>query len=237
MIFIVLPGKEAKSEDYVFIQQLDYAAAHDDYYQTIKLEYGENKDCQCTAYWFPNYNSLSRTDKHYSQHLAGWTMSSSNRILDFCESFNEKYGYEDEEDETMKHRFLNMTIYGFYNLLDFLKEVASTDYIPEENDWYVLRDNVLKLKNRLYDKYWKELVYSDIEDELYHVKHYSDIHFTESWIGTFYDFMNNEIDILSMNYEEMISYCGSLKFDAANHEVNASYVKAWKERHENKFKK
>lgn len=61
-------------------------------------------------------------------------MASSNSILDFFEKFNKKYGFVDEEDEFMKHEYLNMTIYSFYNLLDFLKEVASTDYKPLEED-------------------------------------------------------------------------------------------------------
>ena len=49
-------------------------------------------------------------------------------ILDFFDEFNKKYGFEDQEDECMKHEYLDMAIYAFYNLLDFLKEVAATDY-------------------------------------------------------------------------------------------------------------
>ena len=81
----------------------------------------------------------------------------------------------------------------FYNLLDFLKEVASTDYKPLKEDWYELRNNVKKLRQRFKDKYYDEVVYSDIEDMLYQVRHFSDVRFTESWIGNFYDYMNNAI--------------------------------------------
>ena len=194
-------------------------------------------DCQATAFWFPNEDSLSRQDPHYGQHLSGWTMASSNAILDFFGDFNKKYGFEDQEDEFMKHEYLNMNIYAFYNLLDFLKEVASTDYNPLEIDWYALRDNVAKLRERLKNKYWDEIVYSDIEDMLYQVKHYSDVRFCESWIGTFYDFMNKEQKILTMDYKQMRDYCKTLEFDGAGHEVHASYVKAWEKRHAPKLEK
>ena len=150
---------------------------------------------------------------------------------DIAKYFNKKYGFEDQEDEFMKHEYLNMSIYAFYNLLDFLKETAATDYEPLEEDWYALRDNVAKLKERLKNKYWDEIVYSDIEDMLYQVRHYSDVRFTESWIGTFYDFINNKQKILTMSYKEMRSYCKNLEFDGAGHEIHAPYVKAWEKRH------
>lgn len=224
-------------EDYPFIRKLDYAINHSTDYNRIKMNYDDHANhFQCTAYWFPNENSLSRQDPHYGQHLSGWTMQSSNAILDFFEEYNQKYGFEDQEDEYMKHEYLNMTVYSFYNLLDFIKEVSSTDYKPVEEDWYALRDNVAKLRIRLKEKYWNEIVYSDIEDTLYQVKHFSDCRFTESWIGNFYDYMNMETDILNMNYEEMITYAKSLEFDNAGHEMNAPYVKAWVDRHIKKEK-
>lgn len=225
-----------QGEDYPFIRKLDYAIAHTSDFITVKVPYETNVDCQATAFWFPNEDSLSRQDPHYGQHLAGWTMASSNSILDFFEEFNHENGYEDEEDEFMKHEYLNMTVYSFYNLLDFLKEVSSTDYEPLEEDWYSLRDNVKKLRERLKNKYWDEIVYSDIEDMLYQVHHHSDVRFTESWIGTFYDYMkdDNEIvnNILSMSYDDMKKYCKEeLKFDEAGHEVHSPQVLAWQERH------
>ena len=227
-----LTGKHSKQgEDYPFIRKLDYAIAHDKEYQVLRIPFGQQNDCQCTAYWFPNENSLSRQDPHYGQHLSGWTMASSNSILDFFCDFNKKYGFEDEEDEFMKHEYLNMTIYSWYNLLDFLKEVASTDYTPLEEDWYELRNNVKKLRKRLKDKYWNEIIYSDVEDMLFRIRHYSDCRFTESWNGTFYDYMNNEINWLNMSYKDMLKYTKTLKFDAAGHEMSSPQVKAWMKRH------
>ena len=232
-------GKNSRQgEDYPFIRKLDYAIAHQEEFQVVKIPYEEPShiDTQATAFWFPNDKSLSRQDPHYSQHLAGWTMQSSNGILDFFDDFNKKFNFEDEEDEFMKHQYLNMTIYSFYNLLDFLKEVSTTDYKPIEEDWYVLRDNVAKLRKRLKDKYWNEIVYSDIEDMLYNVKHNSDAHFVESWIGNFYDYMNANdgivIDILTMDYDRMMKYCKEeIEFDGANHEIHMPQVKAWAKRH------
>lgn len=226
-----------QGEDYPFIRKLDYAIAHDNECQTVRIPFGQGVECQATAFWFPNEESLSRKDPHYGQHLSGWTMASSNSILDFFEKYNKEHGFEDQEDEFMKHEYLNMTIYSFYNLLDFIREVSMTDYIPLEEDWYALRNNVYKLRKRLKEKYWDEIVYSDVEDMLYQVKHYSDIRFVESWIGTFYDYVNNGTKILNMDYSQMINYAHNLKFDGAIHEINAPYVKAWEKRHRNMEKK
>lgn len=195
-------------EDYPFIKKFDYALANDKDYQGVKIPYNENEDCQCTAYWFPNHNSLSRKDKHYAQHLSGWTMAGANSVLDYYEEFNKKNDIENEE--YMKSEHLNMAIYSFYNLLDFLKEVSTTDYKPLEEDWYMLRDNVRLLRQRLKDKYYSQLKQSEIEDMLYNIRHFTDCRVTESWIGNFYDYMNNYQWILYMSYECMLKYCKEL---------------------------
>ena len=234
-----------QGEDYPFIRKLDYALLHSTKaWTSIKVPYNTNVDCQATAFWFPNDNSLSRKDPHYGHHLAGWTMASSNSILDYFFEFNKKHDIEDQEDELMKHEVLNMTVYAFYNLLDFLKEVASTDYNPVKEDWDMLRKSVKSLRTKLKDMFWDEIVYSDIEDTLYGVKHYSDVRFCESWFGTFYDFMNKGFyikisskikkEVLELTYSEMIEYCHSLEFDAANHEMHSKQVRAWLKRHKEK---
>lgn len=236
-----------QGEDYPFIRKFDYAMHHSNKaWTSIKVPYNSNRDCQATAFWFPNDNSLSRKDPHYSHHLAGWTMASSNSILDYFMKFNKKHGIEDQEDEAMKHEVLNMTIYAFYNLLDFLKEVSSTDYNPLKEDWDMLRKSVSLLKRKLTDVFWDEIVYSDVEDMLYAVKHHSDVHFCESWLGTFYDFINKgyqikvkdkaKKDLLDLTHQEMLDYCHTLKFDGANHEIHSKQVKAWAKRHNVKNK-
>ena len=229
-----------QGEDYPFIRKFDYALRHSaPQWNGVKVPYNENRDCQCTAYWFPNDNSLSRQDPHYGCHLSGWTMASSNSIIEYFMEYNKKHGLEDQEDEAMKHEVLNMTIYAFYNFLHFLREVASTDYDPKEEDWEALRINVGKLKKKLKDVFWDEIVYSDIEDMLYSVKHFSDIQFCESWLGTFYDFMNKGFfwkkkSLLDLNYKEMREYCATLQFDGAGHEIHSSQVVAWTKRHPQK---
>lgn len=227
-----------QAEDYPFIRKFDYALRHADKWAGVRVPYEAGRDCQATAFWFPNDDSLSRKDPHYGCHLAGWTMASSNSIIEYFMDYNKKHGIEDEEDEAMKHELLNMTIYAFYNLLHFLKEVASTDYKPLEEDWYVLRDNVKLLKNKLKNTFWDEIVYSDVYDMLHNVKHHSDIQFCESWLGTFFDFMDNGFyfkgkhkDLLEFNYYQMAEYCKALEFDAAGHEIHSSQVIAWKRRH------
>ena len=220
-----------QGEDYPFIRKFDYALAHDEEYGAVKIPYNSGEDCQATAFWFPNRESLSRKDPFYSQHLAGWTMASSNSILDFFDDYNKKHGFEDQEDEFMKHEYLNMNIYAFYNLLDFVKTVSMTDYKPLEEDWYELRNNVKRLRERLKDKYWDEIINSDVEDMLYQVKHFSDCHFTECWFGTFYDYMNKGTNIFDMDYDAMMKYAKELQFDAAGHEIHSSQVVAWAKRH------
>ena len=167
-------------------------------------------------------------------------MASSNSVLNYFIAYNKKHNIEEQEDEGMKHEVLNMTVYAFYNLLDFLREVASTDYKPLKEDWDILRKSVGLLRKKLTDMFWDEIVYSDVEDMLYQVKHYSDIHFCESWLGTFYDFINKGFiikiggikkDVLDLKYDEMIKYCHTLEFDGANHEIHSKQVKAWLKRH------
>lgn len=225
--------RSRQGEDYPFIRCLDYACEHDQSYQCITFD----DKAPVFAYWFPNYNSLSRQDPHYGQHLSGWTMGSSLQILDYEKWFNDENGLTMEDDERYKMDVLNMNVYAMYNLLDWLFNVSvDKEWTPREDDWYALRDNVIKLKEHLIPL-WKEYVPSDIYDMLYQVKHFSDVRFVESWLGNFFDFAENEWKPLSMNYNEMMEYCHSIKFNQAMHCEDAEYTKAFIERHKDmKFK-
>ena len=226
-------------EDYPFMRKLDYVIKHDQNFDCVGLNFNDPQErdemkIQCTAYWFPNDNSLSRRDPHYGQHLSGWTMQSSNSILDFFEEYNEINGFDDREDEFMKNEYLNMTIYSFYNLLDFVKEIASAGYIPIKEDWYALRDNVKKLRERLLNKYWNEIVFTSVQEMLYTVWKYSDCKKVEPWCGNFFDYMNGTSDIintLDMDYDEIMEYANGLLFDSAGHEIHSKEVVTWLERH------
>ena len=218
-----------QGEDYLMCQIADYTYEHNmDKWVAINI------DDIGIGYWIPNYNSLSRKDPYYGQHLAGSTMNSSNTILDYMERYNEKHKIVDKEDEIFKHRVLNMTIYGYFNLFDFLKTVSITSYIPLEEDWEILVLNVAKLRTRLL-KYYDEVQFADIEDQLYSVRHMSDCRCCNVWEGSFYDFMDgkdNMMKILNMSYNAMMEYCKGLKFDnGAINEVHSKQAVAWSERH------
>lgn len=220
--------RSRQGEDYPFIRCLDYAIDHDKSHQIISFD---PEKTPAFAYWFPNYDSLSRKDPHYGQHLAGWTMGSSLQILEYEQWFNDENGLSMADDEAFKQEVLNMNIYAMYNLLDFLYAVSvDKEWKPIEEDWDALRDNVVKLREKLLPL-WPEYVPSDIYDMLHNVKHKSDVRFVESWLGTFFDYAENLWAPLKMSYKEMIKYARGLKFNEARHCEDASYTKAFVARH------
>lgn len=221
-----------KGEDYLMCQIADYTYEHNtDKWAAIYI------DDIAIGYWIPNYKSLSRRDPYYGQNLSGSTMNSSNTIVDYMEQYNKEHNIESEEDEILKMRVLDMTIYAFFNLFDFLKTVAITrnspnPYKPTEEAWAMLRSNVYRLKKRLL-KYYDEIQYADIEDALYKTRHMSDCRCCNVWEGSFYDFMKGNISpVLGMNYKEMLEYCSKLEFDSNGcNEIHSTQAKAWIKRH------
>ena len=229
-----------QGEDYLMCQEFCYAFEHnrateDDVksnrcwskneepllWQEIMVQ--DSRDTLPHSFWYPNHDSLSRQDPFYGQHLAGSTMASSNTIVEFMMKYNKDHNIEVQEDEAMKHRLLNMTIYSFFNLADFLKTVGLSHqankidnknpaYIPKEEDWYLLRDNCAKLRQHLL-KYYKEIQYADIEDELYKVRHMSDARICNVWYATFYEYMDKPCKFFGMTYDEMMKYATKLEFD------------------------
>lgn len=229
-----------QGEDYLMCQEFCYAFEHNraseedvqnimcwtDDGQPLKWQeimVQDSRDSLPHSFWYPNTNSLSRQDPFYGQHLAGSTMASSNAIVEFMEKYNKDHNIEEKEDEAMKHRLLNMTIYSYFNLADFLKTIGISHqmnridnknpaYTPKEEDWYLLRDNCAKLRQHLL-KYYKEIQYADIEDELYKVRHMSDARVCNVWYATFYDYMDKPCKFFGMTYEEMMKYATKLEFD------------------------
>lgn len=229
-----------QGEDYLMCQEFCYAFEHNRateedvragrcwskdgeplLWQEIMLQ--DSRDALPHSFWYPNHDSLSRQDPFYGQHLAGSTMASSNTIVEFMMNYNKKFKLEEKEDEAMKHRLLNMTIYSYFNLADFLKTVGISHqlnkldnrnpaYNPKEEDWYLLRDNCAKLRSHLL-KYYKEIQYADIEDELYRVRHMSDARVCNVWFSTFYEYMDKPCKFFGMNYKEMMAYATKLEFD------------------------
>lgn len=218
-----------RSEDYPFIRCLDYAIAHDTTYKRIDIQ--ENAD---TFYWwYPNPQSRSRCDAHYGSLLAGYTMKSSALIFDYFEKFSKKHGIEKDEDEFLKHEILNMTFYSWQNYLWFLKDLAQGWSDCKEEYWDVLKSSLKELREKLL-VYYDEIVPSDIIAVQYSVKNHSDCRFVESWRGRFEDFVEHGDVALNYSFKEVKEYCNTLQFDGANHEIHASYVKAWEKRHLNK---
>lgn len=247
------PINRRQGEDYLMCQEFCYAFDHNratpEDVQNKKcwaedgsplkwqeITINESKDYLPIAIWYPNHSSLSRQDPFYGQHLAGSTMASSNTIVDFMEEYNKKYNIEKEEDEAMKHRLLNMTIYSYFNLADFLKTVGISHqmnkidnknlaYVPKEEDWYLLRDNCAKIRSHLL-KYYSEIQASDVEDELYKVRHMSDARVCNVWYGTFYDYMEKPVKFFGMSYKEMMAYATKLEFDngGINCTISPQYI-------------
>lgn len=215
-----------RSEDYPFIRCLDYAVAHDKDFKRIDF----TDDVDTFYWWMPNYNSRSRCDEHYGSLLSGYTMRSSNIIFEFFDKFNQENGINEQEDEYMKLEILNMTAYGFYNFLWFIRDLACGWDDCKSEYWEVLVSAVNDLRHKLLF-YWDEIVPSDVTDMLYKVKNMSDCRFVESWIGSFEDFVVKGHDTLNMSFDEIREYADGLEFDGANHEIHATYVKAWQKRH------
>jgi glycosyltransferase involved in cell wall biosynthesis len=215
-----------RSEDYPFIRCLDYAIAHDKEFKRIDF----TDDSDTFYWWVPNYSSRSRCDEHYGSLLSGYTMRSSNIIFEFFDEYNKKNGISADEDEYMKHEILNMTAYGFYNFLWFIRDLACGWEDCKEEYWTVLVGAVNDLRKKLLI-YWDEIVPSDVTDMLYGIKHMSDCRFVESWIGSFENFVENGHETLEMDFEKIKKYASELEFDGVNHEIHSSYVKAWEKRH------
>ena len=136
-------------------------------------------------------------------------------IINFMKKYNEENGITQQEDEAFKHRLLNMVIYSYFNLADFLKTVsfsnkvhefnmqAPVGYRPLEQDWILLRDNCAALRKELLT-YYDEIQDQDVTDELFRVRHQSDCRCCNVWFGSFQEYMKEEHTILNMDYREML---------------------------------
>lgn len=226
-----------QGEDYLFVNMFDYCCEHEqDKWQRILT-----KDFIC-GFWVPNYESLSRNNPYYGEHLAGSTMSSSNCIYDFMKSYNKEHNLNDKQDEFMKHRLLNMNIYAFFNLYDFIWTVGATKefpldakdprkpYIPEEQDWYLLRDNVKKLRKELLNTYYDEIQDNDIVNEYWAVINRSDCRVHNTFEGTFFDYMKAGSRWFNYDFNKMLEEARKLDFDNVNC-LQSKQVKAWQARH------
>lgn len=219
-----------QGEDYLFVNMFDYCAEHEeDKWQRIMT-----KDFIC-GFWIPNYNSLSRKDIYYGEHLAGSTMSSSNCIYNFMKKYNKEHSLDNSQDEFMKHRLLNMNIYAFFNLYDFIWTIgisknSKNPYKPLKEDWYLLRDNVRQLRKELLNSYYDEIQDNDIINEYWAVINRSDCRIHNTFEGTFFDYMKSGCRWFNYDYNKMVEEAHKLDFDSVNC-LQSKQVKAWKKRH------
>ena len=161
--------------------------------------------------WYPNDKSQSRKDPHYGFMLSGYTMNGSVNILRFiknCKSIK----WNSNIKKQYRSKLLNMTIYSYYTFLSFIRHVASTDYIPSlEDDWYILRDSCHELRKMLLEDFDQ---YSYIEkiQELFGVKNYSDVQYTDPWVE-FDEYIKNGMKEFSWSFDELLACKKTYRFN------------------------
>ena len=169
-------------------------------------------------------------------------MNSSRCIFDFMSKYNKDHNLDESQDEAMKRRLLNMNIYAFFNLYDFIWTVGAskeypindedkrTPYKPVEQDWYLLRDNVKLLRQKLLDIYYDEIQDNDIVNEYWMVLNRSDARIHNTFEGSFFDYMKVPPRWFDYDYNKMIEEAHKLTFDGCNC-LQSKQVEAWKKRH------
>ena len=195
------------AEDYYFMSCFFYALDNDADYMGILL------DNEGLYYlWYPNEESQSRVDPHYGYMLSGYTMNGSVNILKYMKSRKSNVKQTKKTRSQYDKKLLNMTVYSYYTFLSFIRHVAETDYVPKlENDWYILRDSCNELREMTKANFSKYSYIKKIE-ELFVVKNYSDVHFTEPWV-TFDDYIENGCQEFSYSFDELIACKKKYKFN------------------------
>lgn len=220
-----------RAEDYPFINILDYMFDHEkDKWESAMMSH----ETPPMAYWTPNKSSFSRKDPYYGQNLASYTMNSSLVIYEQFQKYNQEHSIPSENDEYMKMRLLNMVIYSYFNLYDFIWTVGQTKneenpYKPDEKHWTLLRDSVAKLRATLKDTYYDEIQVNDVFSEYEAVLHRSDARIHNVFEDNFFTFMDKGSRWLAYDHTKMMEEATKLDFDAVNC-LQSKQVKAWQKR-------
>lgn len=195
------------AEDYYFMSCFFYALDNDKKYAGILL------DNEGLYYlWYPNKDSQSRIDPHYSYMLSGYTMSGSVNILRYMKSPESKVKETEKTKRQYSDKLLDMTVYSYYTFLSFIRHVATTDYVPKlEDDWYILRDACNELRKMTRDNF-SDYPYMKKIENLYRVKNHTDVHYTEPWI-TFDEYICNGMDAFEWPFEDMMKCKKTYRFD------------------------
>jgi len=170
--------------------------------------------------WYPNEKSQSRSDPHYGFMLSGYTMDGSVNILKFIKN-NKTIKWTEQVKSQYRHKLLNMTVYSYYTFLSFIRHVATTDYIPKlEEDWYLLRDACNSLREML-SKSFDQYSYMEWIQELFGVKNYSDVQYSEPWIE-FDEYVRNGMDEFSWDFETLLKCKKTYKFNKEGFMINGT---------------
>lgn len=189
------------AEDYYFMSCFFYALDNDSSYSGILLD-----DNQIMYLWYPNSDSQSRIDPHYSFMLSGYTMDGSSNILHYMKDINtNKLEWGEEQEEQYKNKLLNMTMYSYFTFLAFINHVKTTDYVPKlELDWTILRDACNKLRLQCLE-YFDQYTYSQKNNEYFGVTHYTDVNFIEPWVE-FDAYIKDGCEELTWTYDELLAH-------------------------------
>lgn len=193
------------AEDYYFMSCFFFALDNDADYMGILL------DNEGLYYlWYPNEKSQSRIDPHYGYMLSGYTMDGSVNILSYMRS-RRSVRQTKKTRKQYDEKLLNMTVYSYYTFQGFIRHVAETDYIPKlEQDWYILRDACKELRRLTLENFDKYSYIQKIE-ELFKVKNYSDVHYTEPWIS-FDEYITDGCSEFEFDFEQLLSCKKKYKF-------------------------
>lgn len=188
------------AEDYFWMSCFFYALDNDKKYQGILLD-----NDSIYYLWYPNEESQSRCDPHYGYMLAGYTMNGSVNILNYIlNSEQNEISWNEETKKQYKYMLLNMTMYSYFTFQAFIKHVKETNYLPEKEDWIILRDSCNELRTRLKEYPFKEFLYTEWIEQYYLVKNNSDVLFVEPWYE-FPEYVQHGSDEFSWSYEKLLS--------------------------------
>lgn len=196
------------AEDYYFMSCFFHCLDNDTDYCGVLL------DNEGLYYlWYPNQKSQSRIDEHYTHMLSGYTMDGSLNVLKFIKNGPHKIKWSSEIQKQYNDKVLNMTIYCFFTIMSFIKHVATTDYVPTlEDDWIILRDASKELRN-IAREVFSEFTYMRKIDEIYKVKNYSDVQYTEPWL-TFDEYiLEDNFEPFNWSFETLLESKKKYKFD------------------------
>lgn len=154
--------------------------------------------------WYPNPESQSRVDPHYGYMLAGYTMNGSLNSLKYIDDTKtNKLMKTDVYKNDYKFMLLNMTVYSYFTFLSFIEHIKTSDYVPKlELDWTILRDSCNELRQMVLE-YWDEYSYIQKLEEIFKVKNYTDVIYTEPWI-TFDEYIENGMKEFNWSLDDLM---------------------------------